>query len=143
MKKIVIILIFICTLTLTGCEKNRLVCTLEEESIKDILSKTEYTFSFNEENVKEVLMTTKMTLKGDYNDVVFIDSYVEMANAAANSYNQIEGVTATVTNNKNVITLKVEMLAILMNDEDKENYALNLTKEELKKDLEEAGYTCK
>lgn len=143
MKKFIITLILICTIVLTGCEKNRLVCTLEEESIKDISSKTEYTFTFNEENVKEVIMTTKLTLNGDYNDVVFINSYVEMANAAASSYNQVEGATATVTNNKNVITLKVEMLTVSMTDEDKNKYELNLTKEELKKSLEESGYTCK
>lgn len=143
MKKFIITLILICTIALTGCEKNRLVCTLEEESIKDISSKTEYTFTFNEENVKEVIMTTKLTLNGDYNDVVFINSYVEMANAAASSYNQVEGATATVTNNKNVITLKVEMLTVSMTDEDKNKYELNLTKEELKKSLEESGYTCK
>lgn len=143
MKKFIITLILICTIALTGCEKNRLVCTLEEESIKDISSKTEYTFTFNEENVKEVIMTTKLTLNGDYNDVVFINSYVEMANAAASSYNQVEGATATVTNNKNVITLKVEMLTVSMTDDDKNKYELNLTKEELKKSLEESGYTCK
>lgn len=143
MKKFIITLILICTIALTGCEKNRLVCTLEEESIKDISSKTEYTFTFNEENVKEVIMTTKLTLNGDYNDVVFINSYVEMANAAASSYNQVEGATATVTNNKNVITLKVEMLTVSMTDEDKNKYELTLTKEELKKSLEESGYTCK
>lgn len=143
MKKFIITLILICTIALTGCEKNRLVCTLEEESIKDISSKTEYTFTFNEENVKEVIMTTKLTLNGDYNDVVFINSYVEMANAAASSYNQVEGATATVTNNKNVITLKVEMLTVSMTDDDKNQYELNLTKEELKKSLEESGYTCK
>ena len=34
MKKLVITLILICTLTLTGCEKNRLVCTMENELIK-------------------------------------------------------------------------------------------------------------
>ena len=41
MKKLVITLILMCTLILTGCEKNRLVCTLEDESIKDIKSKIE------------------------------------------------------------------------------------------------------
>ena len=143
MKKLIITLVLMCTVILTGCEKNRLVCTSEGESIQDILSKTEYTFKFNEDDIKEVVMTTKITLEGDYNDVVFIDSYVEMANAAATSYNQVEGATATVTNNKNAITLKVEMKTSSMNDEDKETYKLNLTKDELKKNLEEAGYTCK
>lgn len=143
MKKLVITLILMCTLVLTGCEKNRLVCTLEDESIKDIKSKIEYTFKFNEENVKEVVMTTKITLTGDYNDVVFIDTYVEMANSAAATYNKIEGATATVSNDKNVITLKVEMSASAMSDEDKKTYGLDLTKDNLKKDLEEAGYTCK
>ena len=143
MKKLVIILILMCTLVLTGCEKNRLVCTLEDESIKDIKSKIEYTFKFNEENVKEVVMTTKITLTGDYNDVVFIDTYVDMANSASATYNKIEGATATVSNDKNVITLKVEMSASAMSDEDKKTYGLDLTKDNLKKDLEEAGYTCK
>lgn len=143
MKKLVITLILMCTLILTGCEKNRLVCTLEDESIKDIKSKIEYTFKFNEENVKEVVMTTKITLTGDYNDVVFIDTYVEMANTAAATYNKIEGATATVSNDKNVITLKVEMSASAMSNEDKKTYGLDLTKDNLKKDLEEAGYTCK
>ena len=143
MKKLVITLILMCTLVLTGCVKNRLVCTLEDESIKDIKSKIEYTFKFNEENVKEVVMTTKITLTGDYNDVVFIDTYVEMANSAAATYNKIEGATATVSNDKNVITLKVEMSASAMSDEDKKTYGLDLTKDNLKKDLEEAGYTCK
>ena len=143
MKKLVITLILMCTLILTGCEKNRLVCTLEDESIKDIKSKIEYTFKFNEENVKEVVMTTKITLTGDYNDVVFIDTYVEMANTAAATYNKIEGATATVSNDKNVITLKVEMSAAAMSNEDKKTYGLDLTKDNLKKDLEEAGYTCK
>ena len=143
MKKLVITLILICTLTLTGCEKNRLVCTMENELIKDISSKTEYTFKFNDENIKDVLMTTKLTLKGDYNDVVYVDSYVEMANAAATEYNEKNGVIATVTKDKKVVTLKVEMSSSSMSDEDKKTYGLDLTKEELKKDLEELGYTCK
>lgn len=142
MKKIIYVGLLLFVFVLTGCEKNRLVCTYEEEEIKNLKSETKYVFSFNEENVKNVTMTTKVTLSGDYDSDAFITSYKEMATAAAEEYNATNGVSSSVTSKKNVVTLKVEMVASSMSDEDKETYGLDLTKKELKETLEEIGYTC-
>ncbi len=143
MKKMLTICLLLTIVFLTGCEKNRLVCKYTEEDIKDLKSETKYVFIFNEETVKSATMTTKVTLSGDYNSDAFIKNYTTMASTSAADYNLTEGVTATVTNNKNVVTLKVAMDPTKMGEEDVGTYGLNLTKEDLKLELEHAGYTCK
>ncbi len=144
MKKILMISMLLGVIVLTGCDNNRLVCTVNDESISDLKSETKYIFSFKDaDEVAKATMTTKVTLDGDYNNETFISNYSEMAKSSALTYNETTGVNATVSNKKNVITLKVEMEASQMSDEDKEEYGLNLNKEQLKKELEEAGYTCK
>ena len=143
MKKLLSICFLLVAIFLTGCEKNRLVCKYTDEEIKNLKSETKYIFSFNGETVKSATMTTKVTLSGDYNNQSFIDNYTTIASSAASEYNSTEGVTATVTNNKNIVTLKVEMEPAKMAAEDVETYGLNLSKDELKLELEESGYTCK
>ena len=143
MKRLISIGLLIITFVLTGCEKNRLVCTYDEESIKDLKSTTKYVFNFNEEEIKDVTMTTEVTLSGDYNSEAFITSYKDMATSAAEEYNATNGVSANVSSKKNVVTLKVDMDATVMTAEDKETYGLDLSKEELTKELEDIGYTCK
>jgi len=143
MKKMITICFLICILFLTGCQKNKLVCTQKDDSIDDLKSETKYTFTFNEETVKKVTMTTEVTLSGDYNDETFIENYKSSATEAADEYNEAKGVSATVSNKKNVVTLKVEMDSTKMSKEDVEAYGLDLTKDELKTEFENIGYTCK
>ncbi len=144
MKKILMISMLLVAITLTGCDNNRLVCTMEDNSIANIKSETEYTFSFkSDDKITNASMTTKVTLDGDYNNSTFISNYSEMAKSAASTYNETDGVSAAVTNKKNVITLKVKMEASQMNDTAIEEYGLNLNKEQIKKEMEDAGYTCK
>lgn len=143
MRKLLTMCLLLTIVFLTGCEKNRLVCKYTEEDIKDLKSETKYVFTFNEDAIKDATMTTEVTLSGDYNSEAFINNYTVMASTAASDYNLTEGVNATVTSKKNVVTLKVEMDPTKMAESDIETYGLNLTKEELKEELETAGYTCK
>lgn len=143
MKKTLFICLLLIIVFLTGCEKNRLVCTYNENDIQNLESKTKYVFIFNDESIKKATMTTEVTLLGDYNEDVFIQNYTEMASASASNYNLTEGVTATVKNKKNVVTLKVEMEPNQMLEEDIEIYGLNLSKDNLLTEFENMGYTCK
>lgn len=143
MKKLLTISLLMGIILLTGCEKNRLVCTIEEESVTDVKSETKYIFTFNEETIKDATMTTELTLTGSYNNDAFISNYQQVATSTATEYNNTEGVSATVDVKKNVIILKVVMKPSTMSDEDIETYGLNLKKEDLKKELTNVGYTCK
>ena len=142
MKKLITITLMLVAILLTGCEKNRLVCTYSESNIENIGSKTKYTFEFNEEKIKQATMTTEVTLSGSYNEESFISTYKEMAAAAAEEYNLTTGVSASVSSKSNIVTLKVEMNVASMSEGNLETYGLNLSKQDLEATLEENGYTC-
>ena len=143
MKKLLSFCLIMTVIFLTGCESNRLVCTYTDNEIKDLKSKTKYVFTFDETDIKSATMTTEVTLSGQYNNDTFIENYKNMAIQSGDTFNETEGISAVVTNKKNVITLKVELDPSKMNVEDIELYGLDLSKEDLKVELEESGYTCK
>ena len=141
MKKISVLMLLSIFL-LTGCGENRLVCTLEQEST-NFEFESKYTFTFHGEKVKNITMKSTGTLLGDYNNETSIAEYLGTAESASEKYNKIEGMEAKVSSNKNKVTLTVEVIAASLSDENKETYGTNLSKEELKKELGEIGYTCK
>lgn len=141
MKKISIFMLF-CLFLFTGCEENRLVCTKIEES-DEFKSETKYTFTFSKDGVKKATMKSTGILLGDFNNATTIAEYKSTADASASEYNEVEGITAQVSSNKNKVTLTVNILAASLNDENKELYGMNADKEELWETFEENGYTCK
>lgn len=127
---------------LTGCGKNRLVCTYEESGA-GFESKTTYTFTFTDEKVKKAMMKTTTTLLDDNNNKESIEAYKELAESSANDYNKEEGVSAKVSNNKNKITITIEIEAAKLSLEALNNYGLDYGKEDLTGELENMGYSCK
>jgi hypothetical protein len=142
MKKVLSIIIITLALFLTGCEKNRLVCTKTEEA-SNFKYDSKYVFVFNGESVKTATMTSTGTLSGDLNNKKSIEDYKVSAEEAAKLYNSSEGIEAAVGNKKNKVTLTVEIDPSKLSTEDKESYGVNLKKEDLKEELESLGYTCK
>ena len=141
MKKIAALFI-IGSVLLTGCGKNRLVCKQTKE-IDGIESTETYTFVFQEEEVKTAALKNTIKLSGDYNTKEFIQQFKDSAQESADIYNETNGVTAKVSTRKNKITLNVEMQREKMSEEDQQYFELDLTKEELKENLEGNGYSCK
>lgn len=141
MKKIMIMVVC-CLFFLTGCKNSRLVCTatLEDE---DFNQETKYIFTFANGKVNKATMKSTGTLLGEFNNEDTINDYKASAESYAEDYNKVEGITAQVSNSKNKVTLTVDIIAASLNDEDKEKYGLNSTREELKKEFEENKYTCK
>lgn len=140
MKRFSIIMLF-CILLLTGCKKDRLVCTSKLES-DDFNLESKYIFTFSGKNVKKATMKSTGTLLGEFNTDSTIAEYRGEAESAAENYNKVEGITAQVSSSKNKVTLTVDIIAASLSDEDKETYGLNATREELKKAFEENEYTC-
>lgn len=143
MKKYCLLILF-SVLLLTGCGGNRLVCTQKEESTS-FKFESKYTFTLDGDKVKKVTLKSTGTLLGENNNEDAIENYKATAQNMADKYNEVEGIKAVVSNNKNKVTLTVELTAAALNDEEKENYGVNLNREELKELLEssENGYTCK
>lgn len=141
MKKITIVLLFF-LLFLTGCSNSRLVCiTTTDANGYNLESK--YVFTFANGKVKKATMKSIGTLEGDLNNEDTINEYKSSAESYAENYNKTEGIKAQVSSHKNKVTLTVDIIAASLTDEDKENYGLNSTREELKKEFEENNYTCK
>lgn len=143
MKKLSIIMISLCTIILSGCSDDKLVCTYNQNVNSDIVPESKYVFKFNDGKVSKAEMTTKIILNGEYNKDEYINSYIEDANDAAADFNKVAGVTAKVKNKKNTVSITVKMNTSEMSETSKEEYGLNYSKERLNKNFEDLGYTCK
>lgn len=142
MKKIYTLLIIISIILLTGCSKNKLTCTVKEDGT-NFEFESKYVFTFNGNNIKHAKMLATGKLLGDYNTEDSIANYQSTANTAAENYNKVEGITATVNVNKNSVTLTVEIDPAKLSDDAKTEYGVDLDKKDLQKQLEDLGYTCK
>lgn len=142
MKKILSIVIIVLALFLTGCEKNRLICNAEEKASNFEFS-SKYVFVFNGEDIKLATMTSTGKLLEDLNTDSSIKDYKASAQSAADKYNETEGIKATVGATKNKVTLTVEINPSKLTDELKTEYGVNLNKDDLIKEMETLGYTCK
>lgn len=142
MKKILLILIIIGALFVTGCEKNRLICT-NEENASNFEFTSKYVFTFNDDNVKLATMTSTGKLLDDLNTDTAIKEYSASAQSAADTYNKTEGIKATVNTSKNKVTLTVSIEPSKLTDDLKSDYGVDLNKKELKEEMEGLGYTCK
>lgn len=142
MKKIYTLLSIIALILLTGCDKNKLTCTKKEEA-NNFTFESKYVFTFNKESIKKATMSSTGTLLGDYNNEDAIADYATTAESAATQYNSVEGITAKVNTNKNKVTLNVDIDPAKLSSEDKVEYGVDMNKDDLTKELEGLGYTCK
>lgn len=141
MKKIMIMIVC-CLFFLTGCKNSRLVCTATSEA-DDVNLESKYIFTFSNGKVNKATMKSTGTLLGEFNNEDTINEYKSSAESYAEEYNKTEGIKAQVSSSKNKVTLTVDIIAASLTAEDKEEYGLNSTREELKKEFEENNYTCK
>ena len=127
---------------LTGCNQNRLVCTASDDT-NGIDTDVKYTFIFEKDSASKATMKATSSLSGENFSEELISALEASALNAAEDYNQVDGIEAKVSSNKDKVTLDVEILAAGLSEENKKLYGMDLDKETLKKQLEESGYTCK
>ena len=140
MKKVLISLLAISlAFILTGCGNDTLTCTMSE-SEDGMQTSQELKVNFSKDEVSKVNLKMDFTVGDEYSD--YMSFYKNLLES------QFEDVTdnggkVDVTQEGN--TLKLD-LSIDMNDlseEQKTNLDLSGTKESVRSQLEEEGYTCK
>jgi hypothetical protein len=137
-----IVLIIIVLALIFGGE-NRFVCSLvETEDNRQMDSR--YSIIFDDNDMpKSVTWTQSITLSGDYNTSENIKEVRISAEEVAEIFSERDGAEASVTVNRNRITLRVEMEVAEMDELDLRMLKLDFNKEDLVVAFEGEGYTCR
>lgn len=116
--------------TLTGCGGKKLSCTMEQSSL-GLENKTTIQFNFKEDKINSMKATIEMVLPDEYKD--------QKQDLIDELKDSDENITVTETKNgiKATITGDSDQLEELGLDDETVNY------EDVKKELEDQGYTCK
>lgn len=124
---------------ISGCGQKKLICTYEvtEDYGKSTLS---LTIKYDKEPTN-VNMTNKVLFNEDKSE--FIDAYYSSMTSVWEEYKDKDGFT--ISNNKKDLeisnTLEIDMTKI--KDEEKADFSLNGSIDEIKKIFVDSGYTCK
>lgn len=152
MKKLTLLVIMTFYLIiLTGCGNTKtLTCTQEEDSVNDKIDKTglqvKLVFNKDGEDISKYIQTAYINYNKTISDEDFDLEYND-ANSACDEYKNYTGVTCKAIKNGKKISLVIEVDVKKANDETKTAFYLNELDEknydDMKKNAEESGYTCK
>ncbi len=137
------------TLVLTGCGGKTLTCTMEEsESGMEMKAKTVYKFDSNGENVKKA--NVEMSVKVDDEAKKTLEtigmSMEDLSSSFSEKFDDYKeaGIDVKTKTTDNSLSFKANIDVNKLTDEQLEDIDLNdINYEEVKKDLEESGFTCK
>ena len=143
MKKLVLFLILI--LIVTGCGKKKtevieLNCT---KTLSDQISSVVYENKYTYEEKKLTKAETDTTLTFTTEGISNLDTFKTYAEASKDEYNKKDGVKATLTTKDNSINIVVKYNPDKMTETELANNFFDKDLEDLKKELENEGYTCK
>ena len=129
-------------LVLTGCGSNtdKLTCTQSEGS-NGFKSEVKQTYKLKDNKVTHLTETKKITLDGDM--LQYLDENKTSAENIVDSYESVNGITATTESTDNSVTVTVEYDASTMDSSYKDAVNMNESYESLKEIKANEGYSCK
>lgn len=139
MKKFIILLMF--CFVLTGCGTKTLTCTKTEN--KETLKTDEKTVITYNNQIKTIERTMKIELKDSYKD--YADMVMKSLNTSLKNYKNKKGIDLSSVKKDNDIIISLKFDGSKMNDSSKKLAGFDSSKsyDNMKKDLEKKGYTCK
>lgn len=148
MKKVILgFLAIVLMISLTGCGNKKITCTNESGS-----SKEEAIIEYKDTSIKKLTYTVK-----EKSDSEYLDQLIEATKEYVDTYNKVNGMTMSVSKENNeYLVLKmiydfnkidINQAKSVLGDDYDEHEDLFETKnkklDDVKKSLEDEGYTCK
>lgn len=139
MKKFGILLI--CCMVLTGCGSKTLTCSKTEN--KESLKTEEKVIITYNKQMKTIEHDMKVSLKNSYED--YIDIVTKSLNDSLKKYKNKKGISVKSVKNKDNVVVSLKFDGSKMDDSGKKLAGFDTSKSfnNMKKELEKKGYTCK
>lgn len=126
---------------LTGCGgEKKLSCTLEGKDLgKKLLEQTD--IYFNKKEVTKVTSKIKTTYENEYKEE--IETTYKALEESVKQYKEEDGIKTKLTKGDDNISVELTFDMKKQKASENSGFATNASQDELKKELEEKGYTCK
>jgi len=139
MKKILVVIIFV--LILTGCRSD-LVCT-RKSSERGVSVEERYVTTFEDNKIATITWTYTSALTGSEITPSHVDNTLRTAEAQAEIFNSLEGVTSTVDAGGRRIVMKTTFIIAEMDEMDIIRLHLFLDRDNYRELKVDSGFTCR
>lgn len=143
MRKRYIFILIGLSILLTGCGNEKLICTNEEETTKDMWLKQKIVMTFQKDKITKLKLERKLKVDGDYKKTV--DLLEKTLKEEFTSFKD-DAIKVKTSKSGKTVKLIVDANYKKMKEKTRKSFGTapyNNNKEEMKKYLEKKRFTCK